>query len=68
MYIRRRVPTSSFPKSSMLPITGGSTAPSGPGPWVPGTAVRRRFAAPFFTSIDSQVLSARVRVKPTFSR
>src|SRR5215211_1603402 len=44
MYIRRRVSPSSSPKSSMLPITGGSIVPIGPGPWVPGIAVRFRVA------------------------
>ena len=51
-----------------LPITGGGSAPSGPGPCVPGIAVRRRVATPFRTSIGSQVLSACVRVKPIFTR
>ena len=62
------------PNSSMLPVTGGSTAASGPGMWVPGAcvlsiAVIRSLASSLVTSSGSHVLrAARVCVKPTFFR
>src|SRR5215213_1493928 len=68
IYMRSRFSPALSAKSSMLPITGGSNFPRGPGPWVPGIAVMRTLASPFWISSGSQVPRAWARVKPTRSR